>query len=119
MSERTTLYDQLWKDFQQLDYENKRQKLINIINSLQGNVDNTEETLDLITTEGVSEEYFDNLYEIIMKTLAKDFEKRKNEHLCNIQQRFQVFVAQQEQIKKQEIEEAESLLDNMLLSDIN
>lgn len=119
MSQNVGLYNQLWKTFQQLDYKDKRQKLINILNALQGDFDNAEETLDLINTEGVSEEYFDSLYEIIMKTLAEDFEERKSGYLQHVQTQFHQFLAQQEILKKQEIEEAESLLDNMLLSDIN
>lgn len=118
MTQTSTLYNQLWKDFQQLDYEDKKQKLINIINALQGDLDRAEEILKFINTEGASEEYFDHLYAIIMKTLAEDFEERKNEHLHNVQKKFQAFITQQAIIRQQEIEEAESLFDDLLLDDI-
>lgn len=118
MTQNSTLYSQLWKDFQQLDYQDKRQKLITIINALQGDLDHAEEILTLINNKGVSEGYFDNLYEIIMKTLAEDFEERKAEHLNTVQQKFQAFIVQQEIIRKQEIKEAESLFDDLLLDDI-
>lgn len=80
---------------------------------MQSGFEHAQETLDLLNTEDISEEYLDSLYEIIMKTLADDFEEKKNQHLAHIHSKFQQFVEQQKIIQQQERDEAEKLIQNI------
>lgn len=108
-----SLYDELWKEFQQLTYKEKKLKLINIINSMQSDFENKQETLDIINAKGTSEDYLNKLYEIIMKTLADDFEEKKHQHLKHVHRTFQQFMEQQELLRQQEIQEAEHLIQTI------
>lgn len=80
---------------------------------MQSDFEHAQETLDLLNTEDISEEYLDSLYEIIMKTLADDFEEKKHQHLAHVHSKFQQFVEQQKIIQQQERDEAEKLIQNI------
>lgn len=114
MTIQSPLYAQLWKEYQTLNYSEKREKLLNIINALEDKLETYEETLSIINAqEWVSEEYLDALYEIIMWTLAEDFEAQKAKNLETIQMKFKEMVVKYEAIREKDIQEAESLLDDL------
>ncbi len=114
MTIKSPLYAQLWKEYQTLNYWEKREKLNNIVNALGDKLESYEETLNIINTkEWVSEEYLDALYEIIMWTLSEDFEAQKAKNLETIQVRFQELVAKHEAEREKDIQEAESLLNDL------
>ena len=65
------LYEDLFQEFSQLNFENKRDKLINILNELGDQYDFYAPTIETLQNPEVSEEYLDGLYEALMKPLSQ------------------------------------------------
>ena len=65
------LYEDLFQEFSQLNFENKRDKLINILNELGDQYDLYAPTIETLQNPEVSEEYLDGLYEALMKPLSQ------------------------------------------------
>ena len=51
MTIQSPLYAQLWKEYQTLNYSEKREKLLNIINALEDKLETYEETLSIINAQ--------------------------------------------------------------------
>ena len=107
------LYEELRSNYQTLNFKEKKVHLIQILKLLDEKSEFYQGLTTRIQVGEIDEAQLDSLYEIIMKTLAEDFESRKTQKSQIVQQKFQELMKKYQESENKDREEAEKLFDDL------
>ena len=108
-----SLYKDLYAKYKVLSYEEKKEKLNNILDKLWKNFAAYDEAKELLSYETTSEQYLDELYEAIMVPFCETYENNKNTINTETSKRISDLKERMAEEQKKSAEEAESLLEQI------
>lgn len=114
MSWGNAKYQALESQFQQLDHEQKKQKIINIMDYVKDKIDFAGEMSDFIEqSTDVSDEFLQNMYQLIMKSAIDTTQKQESEHSQKMLDHIKNIILKNVQLDEQEHQAADKLLDQI------
>ncbi|MCF7834473.1 hypothetical protein K9M48_00260 [Candidatus Gracilibacteria bacterium] len=109
-----TKYQNMEQEFKNLGHEEKKQKIINIMEYIQDKVDFAGGMKDFILSSGdISDTFLDNMYQLIMKTAVDTAQTQSDQKAQNMLDYIQNMILEHQQIDEKEHQEADCLLDQI------
>lgn len=107
-------YQNLEWEFQKLSYEDRKQKIINIMEYIKDKVDFAWWMQKFITeSPDISDAFLNNMYQLIMKTAVDTAQKDTNQQAQNMLETIQNMILEHQQIDEKEHQDADNLLNQM------
>ena len=107
-------YQNLEWEFQKLSYEDKKQKIINIMEYVKDKVDFAWWMQNFITeSPDISDAFLNNMYQLIMKTAVDTAQKDTTQQAQNMLETIQKMILEHQQIDEKEHQEADGLLSQI------
>ena len=100
------------EEFQKLSFEDKKKKVITIVSSLTPSA-TTEKTLELLSSEYVSENYVDTIYKTVMKSLSDSYEANKEKSRTEMEEGLSKLTQLYEKQREQDIKDADEILSQI------
>lgn len=107
-------YQALESEFQKLDHNQKKEKIINIMEYIQDKVDFAWGMKDFIlSSPDVSDAFLKNMYQLIMKAAVDTAQKVNDQQSQDMLDKIQKMILKHQQIDEKEHQEADDLLNQI------
>lgn len=109
-----TKYQNLESQFHKLNHEDKKQKIINIMEYIKDKVDFAWGMKDFIlSSPDISDAFLNNMYQLIMKTAVETAQQVNDQQAQNMLDNIQKMILEHQQIDEKEHQEADCLLNQI------